>query len=101
MGSRWNTRLRCATKEREELIIDILAYLDENSQAQDSLEGIVEWWLLERQIKQRIAIVRAALDELVARELVLPRKSKDKRIVYRINPAKSGEIRTLLKGRTG
>jgi hypothetical protein len=86
--------------EKEELTIDILAYLDEHPRAQDTLEGIVEWWLLERQIRQRMALIQSALDELVARQLVCRRETKDKRIIYRVNRAKSAAIRALLKGRT-
>ena len=52
----------------------ILAYLVENPKAQDTLEGIVEWWLLEREIKFETARVREALADLVARGLILETK---------------------------
>jgi len=80
---------------------DILAYLCDHPEAQDTLEGIVEWWLLEQKIKRRTAEVRAVLAELVARGLVLERCGGDSRIQYRINPDKYEEIRALLEERSG
>ncbi len=80
---------------------EILAYLAEHPDAQDTVEGIVEWWLLEQKIKRQMTQVKDALTELVAQGLVLEDKGKDGRIHYRMNRRKSGEIRALLKGRSG
>ena len=52
----------------------ILAYLAEHPEAQDTVEGIVEWWLLERQIKFQTTRVKEALSELVSKGLVLQQK---------------------------
>ena len=71
---------------------EILAYLVEHPEAQDTLEGIVEWWLLERTIKFQKAQVQNALDELVARGFILEHKGLDSRIRYRINKNKYKEI---------
>jgi len=79
---------------------EILAYLVEHPDAQDTLEGIVQWWLLEQRIKRQTAKVKEALAELVAKGLVLERKGKNARIYYRINRRKYGEIRALLKERS-
>ena len=83
--------------EPAEIAQEILAYLAEHPGAQDTLEGIVQWWLLEQEIQRRTAQVRAALAELVARELVLERQGKDGRTHYRINRRRSAQIRELLK----
>jgi hypothetical protein len=88
-------------RDLEEVTIDILEYLGDHPRAQDTVEGIVEWWLLERQIKKRTALVQEALDELVLRGLLCRRETKDKRIVYKVNRAKSAEIGAALKGKTG
>jgi predicted transcriptional regulator len=75
----------------------ILAYLAEHPKAQDTLEGIVEWWLLEQEIKRRTAMVREALAELLAKGLVVERKGRDGRMHYRLNRHKRREIAALLK----
>ena len=79
---------------------ELLAYFAENPEAQDTLEGIVEWWLLEQEIKKRLVVVQEALAELLARGLVLERKGRDGRMHYRINRRKRDEIATLLKQRS-
>jgi hypothetical protein len=75
----------------------ILTYLTQHSDAQDSLEGIAEWWLLERRIEQQIDRVKAALDELLAGGLVLARKERSGRTVYRLNSRKRKIIGSLLQ----
>jgi len=44
----------------------ILDYLTENPEADDTLRGIVEWWLRKQEIAQSTAEVEAAVAELVA-----------------------------------
>lgn len=81
------------------LTYDILAYLAEHPEAEDTLEGIVHWWLLEQKIKNLTAGVEAALDKLVAQGLVLEHRRKDGRIHYRLNRRKAEEIEDLLECR--
>ena len=76
---------------------EILAYLARHPEAQDTMEGIVEWWLLEQEIRRTTALVKAALAELVSRKLVLERRGKDGRVHYRIDRRQAAEIRALLK----
>jgi hypothetical protein len=76
---------------------NILAYLATHPEAQDTMEGIVEWWLLEQEIRRSTAQVKAALAELVAQGLVLERRGKDGQIHYRINRLKTAKIQALLK----
>jgi hypothetical protein len=75
----------------------ILTYLVEHPEAQDTLEGIVEWWLLERAIKFQTARVKEALSELVAKGLILKYKGLDSQNHYRINQSKYEEIQELFK----
>lgn len=49
---------------------ELLAYWDSHPQAKDSLEGIVEWWMLERDIQRRMEEVRKTLAELTRLGLV-------------------------------
>jgi hypothetical protein len=85
------------TTSKEQTKRDILTYLAENPEAQDTVEGIVEWWLLEQGIINRTNEVKDALTELVRRRLVLERKGRDARPHYRVNRQKTKEIRNYLK----
>jgi len=89
-------RDQCPTEESQ-IGYEILAYLVNHPDSGDTLEGIVEWWLLERKIKHQIAKVKEALAELVSRELVVKHKGRDARTHYRINQNKHEEIQALLK----
>ena len=84
---------------RAEIVEALLSYLIENADARDTLEGIVEWWLLDQTIRPNTAEVKRVLDDLVAKKLVLERKTGDKRIHYCVNPRKKKEIQALLKRR--
>lgn len=84
---------------RAEIVEALLSYLVENVDARDTLEGIVEWWLLDRTIRPNPAEVKRVLDELVAKKLVLEHKTGDKRIHYCVNPRKKKQIQALLKRR--
>ena len=83
--------------QKEEIARDILAYLISHPGAQDTLEGIVEWWLLEQRIRHQMAIVQEALSDLVAENLVLRRQGKDSRTHYRVNGRRLKKIRKLLE----
>ena len=54
---------------------EILAYLAEHPEAEDTLDGIVRWWLLEQKIKYQTNMVREAIAELVGEGLLLEYKS--------------------------
>jgi hypothetical protein len=84
---------------RAEIVEALLSYLLENADARDTLEGIVEWWLLDETIRPNAVEVQRVLDDLVAKKLVLERKTGDKRIHYCVNPRKKKEIQALLKRR--
>jgi hypothetical protein len=77
---------------------EILAYLVDHPEAQDTLDGIIEWWLLERKTIYQKKIVKEALAELVDKGLVLEIPGGDSRIHYKLTPDKQGEIRTFLEG---
>ena len=80
---------------------EILAYLVDHPNARDTLEGIVEWWLLEQQIKFQTARVKDALSDLVARGLILEKKGSNSQIHYRINQKKYKKIQELFKQKVG
>ncbi len=85
----------CATK-KSKIAYEILAYLTEHPDAQDTLEGIMEWWLLRQRIKRQTTLVSEVLAELIASGFVIERTGRDSRTHYRINQHKHGEIRALV-----
>ena len=85
------------TPPRAPIFYEILAYFADHPQAQDTVEGIVEWWLLEQRIKRATTQVKAALTQLVAEGLVIPREGTAGRVSYRLNRQKLRNIRRLLR----
>jgi len=79
---------------------DVLSYLIEHQDAQDTLEGIVEWWLVEQKIKQQTARVKEVLDDLVKNTYLLESTGLDSRSRYRINHSKRNEILSLIEENT-
>ncbi|MBX3304659.1 MAG: hypothetical protein KF751_01265 [Nitrospira sp.] len=64
--------------------------------AQDTLEGIVEWWILEQGVEQRFMAVKDALVKLVAQGFVLQGERTDGRVYYKLNQSMLGEVRRVL-----
>ena len=83
--------------EESETAHEILAYLAEHPEASDTLEGIVEWWVLEQEIKYEIEMVRKAVAELVQQGILLEEKTGDSRTRYRTNQKKYHEIQVILR----
>src|SRR5207249_5251982 len=61
----------------------IFSYLRDHPSAEDTLEGIVEWWLLETRIRHTVIEVKNALEELVALGLVSVQQHQDGRTCYK------------------
>jgi hypothetical protein len=76
---------------------EILAYLVKHPEAQDTLEGIAEWWLLEQRIRHAVAEVDGVLRELVGHDLLIRRQCAEGRAYYGLNRAKEREIRRHLR----
>jgi len=85
------------SKNTVSLECEILAYLTDHPDAQDTFDGITEWWFLEQEIKRRIAEVKRVLTGLVAKGLVLAQQGRDGQMHYRVNPHKWEAIRALLQ----
>ena len=62
----------------------ILEYLAEHPKARDTWEGIVEWWLLEREVYQESQRVRQALQRLVDQGRLTMTQGPDKRVHYTV-----------------
>jgi hypothetical protein len=82
--------------EEDDIKLKILEYLYDNQSAQDTLEGIVQWWLLERHIRQQYTLVRKALSDLVNRGLIIEIKASNTNIFYRVNSSKIEEIKSII-----
>ena len=91
----WN--LATTRLESHGLAYQILAYLAAYPDAHDTLEGIVEWWLLEQHIKWQTGLVKDALEELVAEQWLLKREGHDARTHYELNRDKYQDIQALIK----
>jgi hypothetical protein len=76
---------------------EVLAYLLQRPQAQDTVEGIAEWWLLEQRIRHAVADVEVALSELVGNDFLVARQCGDGRTYYGLNRDKEREIRRHLR----
>jgi hypothetical protein len=75
----------------------VLSYLTEHTGAQDTLEGIVEWWLLEQRIIHQTQEVDRVLADLTARKLLVQVKAADGRVHYRANRRRAKAIREMLR----
>jgi hypothetical protein len=80
---------------------EILAYLVDHPNAKDTLEGIVEWCLLRRQIKFQTARIKDALSDLVATGFILEKKGSNSQIHYRVNQSRFEEIKKIVKLMSG
>jgi hypothetical protein len=72
-------------EEKDEIARAILAYLEEHPDAQDTLEGIVRWWLLEQKISYHSARVRDALAELVRTGFLVESRNDGSGTRYHLN----------------
>lgn len=70
--------------EKSEIARQILDYLADHPDAQDTLEGIIRWWLLDTKIKYQQELVKEALAELVEKGFVLECKVNDSLQSYRL-----------------
>jgi hypothetical protein len=84
------------TRKRVERLI--LAYLAQNPTAEDTVDGILQWWLVHQEIRFRMKEVEDALAGLTDRGFVIQKIGEDSRVRYRINPNEYEEIQSALDG---
>jgi hypothetical protein len=80
---------------------EILAYLAEHPDAQDTADGIVQWWILEQCVNRQAPLVKEAIRELAAKRLIIGHKAADSQVHYRINRRRTAEIAALLGSKPG
>lgn len=76
---------RDKSKDERETRRYILGYLLEHPDAGDTLDGIVEWWLLHQKIRFETRNVSQAVAELIKQGLIVTHKGPDSRIIYKAN----------------
>ena len=75
----------------------ILRYLLRHPNAQDTLEGIAEWWIMEEQIYQKYREVEEALKILVNQNLIVKTQYANSDILYSLNNDKKALIETIVE----
>jgi len=80
---------------------EILGYLAAHPDAQDTLDGIVEWWLLEQKIAVEAARVKDALAGLVAERLIIESRAGGSRSLYKLNRRRLKTVLKLLDKKAG
>jgi hypothetical protein len=85
----------------DQIELQILAYLSSNPEAEDTVRGITEWWLLKRRIRSGAAAVEGALAALVSRGLVAQRAGPDGCARYQVSAQSSAGVKHLLERHVG
>lgn len=75
---------------------EILNYLFKHPDANDTLEGITEWWLLSQRISYEMKRVEAAVLKLVEEGWIIEIKGENSTVHYRLNPKKSKEFKSYV-----
>jgi hypothetical protein len=74
-----NPRLRSPARE-------ILDYLARQPEAQDTIDGILQWWVLDSCIRSWAPKIAKTVAKLVEQGFLIKRPSSDGRIFYHVSP---------------
>ena len=85
-----------STEQQREICYYILSYLSDHPDAGDTLEGIVEWWLLGQKIKFETRNVSEAVARLVSEGLIVEHEKSDSHNLYKVNSAREETIQSAL-----
>ena len=78
---------------KSDISVEILNYLSKHPDANDTLEGITEWWLLSNKISYEMRRVKAAISNLIKDGWIIKIKGENSSVHYRLNPKKRKEIK--------
>jgi Fe2+ or Zn2+ uptake regulation protein len=70
---------------------EILTYLREHSEAADTVDGIIEWWLPRQRYEQGKAQIQKALDNMLAQGRVRRDSFSDGTVIYSCADSKKRE----------
>src|SRR5260370_1358951 len=82
--------------EEQEIVREILRYLNKHPDAKDTLDGIAKWWLLREWTERKLVEVKAAVSFLLSKGLVLETRREGMPPYYKLNHQKQEEISTIL-----
>ena len=82
---------------QEEISNAILHYLLRHPHAQDTLEGIIHWWILEERIYRRTLEISEVLRGLVEKELLIEKRISNSNVLYSLNEKKKSFIETIVR----
>jgi len=92
-------KLKNESDESRETSHKILAYLMDNPDAQDTLKGIVDWWLLQQDLRRNVALIKKAVDGLIRNGFLLERLGNGRTKYYQVNRGRLPEISALIDQR--
>jgi hypothetical protein len=65
---------------------EILAYLARQPGAQDTIEGILHWWVLDAYIQKWAPKITKTVAQLVQKGLLEQKRAADSNVFYRLSP---------------
>lgn len=65
---------------------EILEYLARHPDAQDTVDGILHWWVVETCLRSWAPKIAATVQQLVQADFLQQRGTPDGRVFYRISP---------------
>jgi hypothetical protein len=72
--------------DKSRLAREILSYLSARPDTQDTLDGIVQWWMRERKSDQHTTLVKEVLGDLVTQGLIEKIRIEGQSPYYRVHP---------------
>ncbi len=77
--------------------VAIIRYVSEHPNANDTLQGVMQWWLLDEDTPWSRGEVLAAIARAVGSGLIAEFRGADGQIRYSLTPGKLREARKLLE----
>lgn len=71
--------------DKSKVAREILAYLSASPDAQDTLDGIVQWWLKEKKSDQYTMLVKEVLGDLVTQGRIRRIEREGHILTYRVH----------------
>lgn len=87
----------CSVDTGTDLETELLRYLAEHPDAQDTRDGIVEWWFLDQGIRRAERRVGEALEQLVGEGLLHEVRAEGSPTQYRLDRDRLPQIRKRLE----